>query len=233
MKGKFLILSILLMLTLLYSCKTNEDNTFFESSDLPGMIYDSDNRPCEKVSIEAYEINEEGNEEHILTVLSDINGRFTLPGLKRSYYLIKAYRDGYESISTELYYSSRLDVLYLKIYSQKQILLMATDLLEQRRFGNVEALLLRSNGVNSLDPYHLYLNGVFLYEKENYTESLKSLVKIVEQGYRFPYVHLLMADIYQYKLNEKTHALEQLNQYINLYDDSEIGMRIKELETNE
>lgn len=231
MKAKILMLPILLLI--LFSCKTNKDESFFESSDLPGMIYDADNRPCDKVSIEAYGIDEEGNEEYILTVSSDINGRFTLRGLSRSSYKIKAYREGYESISTELYYSSRLDVLYLKIYSQKQILTMATDLLEQRRFGNVEELLIRSYGVNSLDPYHLYLNGVFLYEKEKYKEALKSLVDIVDQGYRFPYVHLLMADIYQYKLHDDTRALEQLNRYMNLYDDSEVVLRMKELETNE
>lgn len=223
-----------ILLLMVFSCKTNEDDeSFFESSDLPGMIYDSDNRPCDKVSIEAYAIDVEGNEEYIFTVSSDINGRFTLPGLSRSYYKIKAFREGYESISTDLYYSSRLDVLYLKIYSQKQILTQATDLLEQRRFGNVEELLIRSHGVNSLDPYHLYLYAVFLYEKENYSEALISLVQVVDQGYRFPYVHLLMADIFQYKLNDNTHALEQLNRYVNLYDDSEVVVRIKELENNE
>ena len=230
---KYKIIILLMLLIVVLSCKTNEDESFFESSDLPGMIYDADNRPCDKVSVEAYGINEEGNEEYILTVSSDINVRFTLPGLSRSYYKIKAYREGYEGISTDLYYSSRLDVLYLKIYSQKQLLTMATDLLEQRRFGNVEELLIRSYGVNSLDPYHLFLDAVFLYEKEIYFDALKSLEDIVDQGYRFPYVHLLMADIYQYKLHEKTHALEQLNLYIDLYDDSEVVMRIKELETNE
>lgn len=225
--------AIILISLLALSCKSAPEEGNFDNSNLPGMIYDADNRPCEKVKITVFKIDNEGNENELFSVPSDINGRFTLPGLSRDSYRVTAEREGYESISTDLYYSSRLDVLYLKIYSQKQILNSATEALRSRKFGNVEKLLIRSEKVNGNDPYHLYLSAVFYYDKDELNTAEEQLNRIVDLGYEFPYVYLLLADIYQYKLNDRNRALEQLKIYINLIDDMDIESRIGELEEDD
>jgi hypothetical protein len=225
-KATFLIIILSIFII---SCKTKPEDAFI-SSNLPGMIYDADNRPCSKVSVTTWTTNKKGEDVLLITVNSDINGRFTIPKLDRGSYRIEAEKEGFESLSTEIYYSSRLDILYLKIFSQKQILNLAENALEERRYGRVEEYLLRSEKINSDDPYSLYLKAVYLYEKESFSDALLPLIRILDQGFRFPYVHLLMADIYQYKLDLPEKALAQLIEYKNIFDDLEIKLRIKELE---
>lgn len=222
------LLLILALALLVISCKTNEDENYFESSSLPGMIYDGDNRPCEKVVVRAFRLGEA--DELILTVESDINGRFTLPDLGRGAYRIELEKEGYETMATEVSYSSRLEVLYLKLHSQNQILKMAEDALEVRRFGNVADFLKRSEQIDNQNPYHLYLEAVYFYEIEDFQSSIESLDKIVTQGYDFPYVYLLKGDIFQYKLNEPDRSLEALSVFLTMIEDEEVKMRIKELE---
>jgi hypothetical protein len=43
-----IIPSLMIFLVLLISCKSEPEGSF-DSSNLPGMIYDNDNRPCDKV----------------------------------------------------------------------------------------------------------------------------------------------------------------------------------------
>jgi hypothetical protein len=217
---------------LLLACKSKPEG-YFESSNLPGMIYDADNRPCDKVLLSVWYIDDEGEENEVSQVRSDINGRFTIPNLQRGSYRILGEKEGYEKITSVFYYSSRLDVLYLKILSQKEILKSATEALYDRRFGKVEELLIRSETINSNDPNSLYLKAVFLFEKNLFEEALIPLQRIEEQGFKFPYVHLFMADIYQYELNQPLLALDQLKEYLNLLDDSELYFRMKELEEYE
>ncbi len=221
--------AIFILSLMILSCKSAPEGDF-KLSNLPGMIYDADNRPCGKVLISAWGDNKKGEEELLYIVTSDINGRFTIPKLDRGHYRITAEKENFESIELDFYYSSRLEVLYLKIFSQKQILNLATEALNERRFGKVEGYLERSGEVNPNDPYFLYLKAIFLYEKKNFSEALIPLEKIVEQGYKFPYVHLLIADIFEYELKQPENALIHLNEYINLIEDSEIILRIKELE---
>lgn len=226
---KRILFFITLTLLVASACKTKPDEGYFEASNLPGMIYDADNRPCDKVSISAYTRDKEGNEVLLYAVDSDINGRFTLPSLDRGSYRITAAREGYEFITTDIYYSSRLDVLYLKIFSQKQILNLATEALTRKRMGNAGEFISRSAKVDPDDPYHLYLKAVYMYESDSYEEALIPLERIVQLGYRFPHVFLLMADIYQYKLDKPQEALEQLEKFKNLIDDGTVDSRIEEL----
>jgi tetratricopeptide (TPR) repeat protein len=221
----------LLLMVLIFSCKTQPEG-YFVTSNLPGMIYDSDNRPCNKVAITVYENNDEGEELEIAQIQSDINGRFTIPDLGIGTYRILSRKPGYETVDTTIFYSSRLDVLYLKIFSQYQILSKTIDALSEKRFGMVEDYLKRSENINSDDPYSLYIKSVYLYEKKSYSESIDSLKRIVEMGFDFPYVHLLLADIYQFKNNEPVLAIEELTKYLNQIEDSDIEIRKKELEKN-
>lgn len=225
---KRLLMLIFALALLFISCKTNEDENYFESSSLPGMIYDGDNRPCKKVVVRAFSLGDAEN--MIFTVESDINGRFTLPDLNRGTYRIELEKVGYEPMATEINYSSRLEVLYLKLYSQNQILKMAEDSLEVRRFGNVDDFLNRSEKIDNQNPYHLYLEAVYFYEMEDFHSSIESLEKIITQGYDFPYVYLLKGDIYQYQLNEPDNALEALIVFNSKIDDEEVKKRIKELQ---
>ena len=227
---------IIILSIFLISCKStqgvlkNKELGEFEFSNLPGMIYDADNRPCSKVAVSVWKTDENGIEKLIITSESDINGRFTILGLERGSYRVFIEKDGYESNDTEIFYSSRLEVLYFKIFSQKQILTMATEALTERRFGRVKEFLNRSDIINENDPYSLYIRSIYLYEKDEFSEAIVPLEKIQKQGFKFPYVALLMADIYEYKLDQRELALVQLKRYLDLIDDSEIEKRMKELE---
>lgn len=211
------------------SCKTTEDPTDFELSNLPGMIYDGDNRPCERVRVEVFRLTYEG-EEQLYSVETDINGRFTLPGLDRGDYRLSAEKRGYESLRTVISYASRTEVLYLKMYSRQQILALAADALERGRYGETETFLARSASIEEDDPEHLYLEAIYRYRIGDYETSLISLQSILDRGFDFPWVHLLMGDIYQYELADGDKALEALKKFSRQVEDSEVIERIKELE---
>lgn len=227
MKKRLLVVTAILFTVL--SCKTNEDQNYFSSNSLPGMIYDGENRPCKKVLVRAFRIDGE-SEELLLTVESDINGRFILPDLERGNYRIEGEKEGYELLVSDISYSSRLEVLYLKMHSQDQILKLAADAMENRRSGQVRRLLLRSEAIDAGNPLHLYHKALFLYGQEEYEEALKCLEAIEERGFEFPYVYLLKGDIYQLGLSDRDKALEALTIFVGHIDDDEVKQRIKELE---
>lgn len=230
MRKEYFILIVLF--SFLLSCQSHSEG-YFISSNLPGMIYDSENRPCSKVDLVVSSVDEDGSLSEIERVQSDINGRFTISGLSRGSYRIICTRQGYESIESDIFYSSRLEVLYLKIMSQRQILNSAEVSLSERHFGLVEKYLLRSEKINNDAPYHLYMKSVFYYEKDMFTEAIEPLKRIEELRYKFPYVHLMLADIYQYKLKDRRSAGLQLERYLKLMDDSDIKIRREELEKDE
>lgn len=221
-------LSIIFAIVLV-SCKTGGEDHFIESSGLPGMIYDGYNKPCKNVQIQVYRLVDDFG-ELLLAVESDINGRFTLPALKQGNYRIELYKEDHETLVKEINYSSPLEVLYMKMYSQDQILDMAVQSLEERRIVRVENYLKRSESIQSDDPYHLYVQSIYMYSIEDYEQSLEYLKALVHQGYLFPYVHLLMADIYQYHLHETIKALESLNLFLSQIENDEVLLRKKELE---
>lgn len=211
------------------TCKTTEDPAEFESSNLPGMIYDGDNSPCEQVRIRAFKI-QGGDEEALFSVETDINGRFTLPGLDRGDYRIVAEKEGYESLESFFSYASRMEVLYLKMYSQDQLLVLAADSLDQGRYDKALSFLVRSAEVDGGNPRHLYTYAVYSYHSGEFEKALESLEKIPAAGFDSPWVYLLMGDIYQYKLDNPLKALEALRQFSFRVDDGEVKSRIKELE---
>ena len=51
---KRIALLLILLFALIVSCRTNEDSSWSGTSNLPGMIYDGDNRPCERVVLHLY-----------------------------------------------------------------------------------------------------------------------------------------------------------------------------------
>ncbi|MBB6478490.1 carboxypeptidase-like regulatory domain-containing protein [Spirochaeta isovalerica] len=224
-KTLFIVSAVLILL----ACKSNEDQYLFESSNLPGMIYDSDNRPCERVLINAYRIGESG-EEFLFSVETDINGRFTLPGLDRGAYKIEAVKRGYERLSTQIEYTSRTEVLYLKMFSQEQILGLAAEYLEMGQKGKCREALDRSSLINDRNPHHLYTEAIFQYRSGDYEKALTFLEMIEEQGFRFPAVFLFKGDIYQYQYLDFNKAKEALQEYLLLIDDGDVKMRIEELE---
>jgi len=227
MKKRLLFVALCTLLVL--SCKTTEDPTDFEVSSLPGMIYDGDNRPCERVSLLVVKVLE-GEEKELYTVQTDINGRFILPNLDRGDYRIIAGREGYETLETDISYTSRTEVLYLKMFSQDQLLVLAADSFDLGRFDKALAFLLRSEKIDDANPRHLYTHSVFLYDRGEYDKALESLKKISSSGFDFPWVDLLVGDIYQYHLEEPQKALEALKRFSTRIDDGDVKTRIKELE---
>jgi len=227
MKKRILLMA--LCAALIFSCKTTDDPTDFELSNLPGMIYDGDNRPCERVTLLVVKVLE-GEEKELFTVQTDINGRFILPGLDRGDYRIVARREGYETLETEISYTSRTEVLYLKMFSQDQLLVLAADSLDMGRFDRSLAFLNRSESIDDSNPRHLYTLSVFFYSRGEYEKALESLVKIPSSGFDFPWVDLLVGDIYQYHLDEPQKALEALRKFSLRIDDGDVKTRIKELE---
>jgi len=55
------------------------------------------------------------------------------------------------------------------------------------------------------------------------------LERIIDIGFREPYVYQALADILQYDLGDKEAAVKALNEHLDMKEDSEIRARLEAL----
>ncbi|WP_010259493.1 carboxypeptidase-like regulatory domain-containing protein [Treponema primitia] len=217
MKNYLICLSIIM--AVFFSCATSpiQKRT---AAGLYGMIYDGDNKPVKEVKIYA------GDK---FSAISDINGHFSLPGLKPGKeYRIKACKENYEAVELEIDYLDPQNVLYINIYHVDQLLNLAEQALRDKDWLQTESLLSRTEYAHGDYPSIQYLRGIMAFHRGEYDNALGILIKLTEQE-KAPYLYLFIADLYQYYTGDKDRAVLFLNKFLELRYDTELDNRIREL----
>ncbi|MDL2228711.1 hypothetical protein LJC14_00500 [Treponema sp. OttesenSCG-928-L16] len=180
------LLALLLASAALMSCKSggalkrdNRDGMMY------GMIYDHENIPVSgvKVFINGDELIE-----------SDAQGRFVLLPGKSDVSEIRLFKDGYEEVR-DFFTFDPMDVLYFKMINASQLLTLAEDALNQRRYGEAELLLSRSLLLDPYRPDTLFLTGITAYLRKDYTAARNAMMFMLSLGYDKTYVRALLEAI--------------------------------------
>ena len=226
-KKHFLSAVMVLFFFLLISCRTDrgmfsDDINEFEKADFLGMVYDSRNRPCNGVGIYI-------DDETEKVYYTDVNGRFVIQKLASGDHLFSISKKGYESQEISLSYTSRKQILYVRMVSQESLIDWAEDAMESLDWNEAEAFLARAETIDSENSRYLTIQGTFEYLTDQYELALSCWMKLIEKGHKDPFLYLMIADAYDYGLKEPLEAAKWLEKYLNSRNDEEQSHRLSTL----
>jgi len=189
-------------------------------ASLNGMVYDYENRPVADA-----EIRIDGH----LRARSDINGRFSLGELPFGKYAVEVGREGCERVSFAVTYGDPTQIIYVKLYSAKQLLSAAEKEMEKRNWAEAQAYLGRMEAIGADDPAARYLRAVLSFRRGQAKEAKGLLEALLADGYDEAYVHLFLADLCQYSFSDPRGAAAQLEKYLKARYDPDVERRLREL----
>jgi hypothetical protein len=218
------LLGILVGGLLVSACATfgTQDPTEFDTAPLLGMVYDTVNQPVAGAQVAVHEGPE---------AVTDIGGRFVLPGLSRGEHRVFVRKAGYETTEVSVAFLNRTQVLYVKLVSFDALLQRAERGLSRRKWAEAEKYLDRAAAIDPEDPLLRFTRAVLAYRREEFRDAVSLLRGLLDDGYREPAVYLFAADTYQYKLNRPEEAQEMLRRYLEQVQDPEARTRLDALES--
>jgi tetratricopeptide (TPR) repeat protein len=206
------------------SCATqkNVDQQTFDKAPLFGMIYDEDNQPCVGVQIAV-----DGQPGGPMT---DIRGRFVVPDLARGDHKLVASKTSYESLSTNVSFMTRTDVLHLTMVSFTQLLDRAQQSLSDLKWQDARTYLKRAQALDPEDAVLRYLYAIVSYRTGDYASAVQFLSAILDGPTPpSPAVYLFLADLHQNKLNDAPSAIADMESYLKLRADPDVEKRLAAL----
>jgi hypothetical protein len=190
---------------------------------LNGMVYDYESKPVSDA-----EIRVDGK----LASRSDINGRFSLGAMPFGTYKLAAGKAGFETTNLDVAYTDIAQIIYLKIYSVKQLVSAAEKEAGTRSWNGALGYLDRVSATGSKDPAARFLRAVVLARKGEAKAARPILESLLAEDYDEPYVHLFLADILQYSLGDSKAAIYHLEKYLRSRYDPDIEDRLQKIKNN-
>jgi len=210
---------------LIVSCATTDRDAYaFEDADLHGMIYDHANQPIAGAQIIVAERRPE---------ITDLSGRFVLPDLPRGSLSMIAIKEGHEPLAATIEFLDRTQVLYLKLWSLADLVERAASELEQGRHAAASQSIDRALAVDANDPAVRFLAAAVLHQTDGAAAAAAALTALASDHPNLPHVHLFLADLHQYELDEPALAAQHLSMYLALRYDREVERRLDALEKAE
>ncbi len=216
--------SLLLIITLVSSCKSVDDGAFSQFSEAPlfGMIYDSESSPVVGALVV---LDDEKSAK------TDINGRVLFSAVSRGEHSIVITKEGFEEAKIELNFSNRDQVLYSTLISLQNILDNLESSMQISKMTEAKSFLERASGINSEDIRFRYLNVVYLTESREYTEALKEIGLLRETYPNDPYIIMTQAKILFYGLGKKEEALELLQDFLQSNNNEELEILMEKMDS--
>ena len=200
------IYSLLLIITLVSSCKSVDDGGFsqFDEAPLFGMIYDSKSSPVVGAMVV---LDDEKS------VKTDINGRVLFSSVSRGEHSVVINKEGFEEARMVLNFSNRDQVLYSTLISLESILDNLENSLQISKLTEAESFLERASEIDSDDIRFRYLNVVYLAEIKEYTSAIDEIDLLKKSYPNDPYITMTQAKILFYGLGKKAEALEVMQNF--------------------
>jgi hypothetical protein len=211
----------LIVAILASSCATNGLKREGPSeAPLNGMVYDCENRPVAdaEVYLDGY-----------LRARSDIYGRFSLGEIRLGRYEVELRKNGCERSAFAVEYRDPTQIVYAKLVSSGQLLLMAEKEVERRCWAEALSCLDRVEALGEVDPAARYLRAVVLFRRGEAGEARAILESLLAAGYDEPHVHLFLADLLQHRLSDPAGAASQLQKYLRSRYDPDAERRLAAL----
>lgn len=209
---------------LLLSCKSTEVINVTLSNALIGVVFDNKSNPIQNVKVSFNTIT--GKEVAVIT--TDIDGKFYIPDLEFGTYSVTVISKTIpSSIITAEHYDIE-NVLIIKVSTYNDLLVDLEEAILIENVKKVDDLLNNLNSFYKDDLYFKYLKSIFYINNRDYIKAEELLLTLTDSNN--PYIYLLLADLYQYKIVDKLKALEFLNRCLDQEYNNELRTRIKELE---
>jgi tetratricopeptide (TPR) repeat protein len=180
------IFVILFGVILFLSCQSGKPIKRLTNEGLMyAMIYDHDNTPVNAVTVY---IN--GRK----TVTSDIQGRFIMDRMRKGEYTIKLTKKGYETLEDAFSFDP-LQVLYFKMISTAQLVVLAETALENAEYNIAENYINRALLLEPNQSHILFLKSIILYLQSRYIEAIVILENLIKSGNNDTAISQLMEKI--------------------------------------
>ncbi len=223
MKFTLQLIAMLSLMVVFTTCKTKPDilkNTLhdFNRADFIGIVYDSKNRPCQGAVVQV-----KGEKASYRT---DIDGRFVLPNLLQGTHYISVAKEEFEPQEIFLDFTSRKQILYVQLVSQESLLDICESMLSKLEWRKAGEILERAKKINADNSRFLALEGAFSYRIGQYDSALANWMALLEKGHKDPYLYLMIADTYQYGLENIRKSSAWLRRYLKTREDETIRKRL-------
>jgi tetratricopeptide (TPR) repeat protein len=202
-------------------CTSAPISSDFSLAPLDGKVFDFDNTPCADVLVTV----DDG-----VAVRSDINGRIWIAALDKGKHVIRATKENYEEYVETFTFLNRNQVIWIRIMSLNQLEKKIDKSFEDKKWDDVGALIDRALKVKNDAPVILYYQALLYKQNGWFEQAMAVLEKITTNGYNEPIVYLTMADIAQYKINNKELAITYLRKYLDLKTDDNVFKRLEALQ---
>lgn len=212
---------MVLVLVALTGCLTARDPITFQRAPLFGMIYDADNQPVADATVTV-------NGRRCFQ--SGAMGRVVIPNLARGTHMISVEKAGHELLELEIEFLTRTQVLYLRMVSFEHLLCDAEAAMSRGRLEEAAELLARAKALDPDDPRARYAGALLDYRRGEGEVAEDTLTRLIRDGHDRAFVHLLLADVSQYLLDDLDGAAESLTSYLDDRDDREAEARLRQLQ---
>jgi hypothetical protein len=218
------IYSLLLIITLVSSCKSVDDGGFSQFGEAPlfGMIYDSESSPVGGALVV---LDDEKSSQ------TDINGRVLFGAVSRGEHSVVITKEGFEETRMVLNFSNRDQVLYSTLISLHNILDNLEGYLQTNKMTEAKSFLDRASKIDSDDIRFRYLNVVYLAEVKEYPGALEEIILLKKTYPDDPYLTMTHAKILFYGLEQKAEALELLQDFAPSNRNEELESLMKKMDS--
>jgi tetratricopeptide (TPR) repeat protein len=157
------------------------------------MIYDFSNRPVPYCDISL---------GRRLNSSTDINGRFTFPGVSFGEYIISISKKGYETYIDEILINEKNQVIYIRLPSLNQLLELVDEALTGNDLTAAEELLKRACMIDQNNIEMLFYYATVKFRQQDYNRAITYLEYAKQLGSRDIYI-----DRFLNKLKEMQNAI--------------------------
>jgi hypothetical protein len=221
-RSSMILLFVALAVPSVLSCASGAWRQGEKADRLPlsGMVYDFESRPVSEalISVDGKAI-----------ARSDINGRFSLGSLSFGSYRVAASKQGFETTSLDVRYEDAAQIVYMKMYSSRQLVALAEKEAASRNWDAAISSLDRVDALGAKDPEARYLRAAILARTGKAQDAKAILESLLAEKYDEPFVHLFLADIAQYSLGDSASAISNLEKYLQARYDPDAEERLRKL----
>lgn len=215
---------VLLILVITTSCKSTDVERVTLTNALLGVVFDYKSCPILNAKLIFNSID--GVE--VATISTDIDGKFYIPEIEfTDYFVTISSKDIPETTIKASHYDIQ-NVLIIRVNTYNDLLGNIEESLKKNDLLSAETLIERLSSYYVDDTYFNYLKSIFYIKNSLYEAAESTLLSLKHNNN--PYIYLLLADLYQYSLNNNKVALFYINKYIELENNENMNKRIKELQ---
>jgi hypothetical protein len=208
------------------ACQTVAGNAV--SGPLYGMIYDAEGRPVADAAVTLFP-----GAQGELSTKSDSLGRFSFSDLPFGMIVLRVAKEGYLPFEGELSFGQNASVAYVRLLSKSQVLAKAEDAIARKDWNEANRLVALALTIDPDDPISLYVRALVAYlsgaDADTCAARVADLEGLVARGFREPFLYLLIADFYQFRLLDLAEAARYLELYLSLRDDQAVRDRLNAL----